>query len=235
MAENNPPAYTNTKTSVTRSDIDAFLAEVTQSQKAGISGSGRLIFALDATASRREMWDLACKLQGDMFQTVAAIGGLSVQLVYYRGFSECGASKWVTDPSHLASLMSKIECRAGETQIGKILAHARRETGLLKVAALVFVGDACEEEEDELLPAAHELGRLGVPAFMFQEGSNPTVERIFRGIAQASHGVYCRFDKGSAKQLGELLKAVAVFATGGRAALEANKDAGAIRLLAQLR
>jgi hypothetical protein len=131
--------------------------------------------------------------------------------------------------------MTRIECHAGRTQIGKVLTHAKRETALLKVSALVFVGDACEEEEDNLLPEAHELGRLGLPVFMFQEGNNRTVEHVFRGIAQASHGAYCRFDEGSAKQLGELLKAVAVFVTGGIAALEASKDAGAIKLLGQMK
>ena len=238
MSKTEPTARTSTETTTARSthsDLDNFLADMMATKKSDVASTGRLIFALDATMSRQETWDAACSMQGDMFRTVASIGGLNVQLVYYRGLDECRASRWVTDPEQLAKLMIKISCHAGHTQIGKILTHAKRETGLLKVAALVFVGDACEEEEDELLPAAHELGRLGVPAFMFQEGSNPTVERIFRGIAQASHGVYCRFDKGSAKQLGELLKAVAVFATGGRAALEANKDAGAIRLLAQLR
>jgi len=131
--------------------------------------------------------------------------------------------------------MTRIDCRAGHTQIGKILAHAKRETVLLKVSALVFVGDAFEEEEDKLLPDAYELGRLGVPVFMFQEGNNHSVERVFREIARLSKGVYCRFDERSAKQLGELLKAVATYAVGGRAALEASKDAGAIKLLSQLR
>jgi hypothetical protein len=178
---------------------------------------------------------MACQLQGDMFRTVAAIGGLSVQLVYYRDLSECRSSRWVSDTNHLAQLMTRIDCRSGKTQIGKVLAHARRETELLKVSALVFVGDAFEEDEDRLLPDAHELGRLGVPVFMFQEGNNRAVERVFRATAQASRGAYCGFDEGSAKQLGELLKAVAVFAVGGRAALETNKDAGAIKLLGQMR
>src|SRR5262245_37052414 len=204
------------KSAAISADIDAFVAEMTKSS-APQTGSGRLIFALDATASRRETWDMACQLQGDMFRSVAAIGGLSVQLVYYRDLSECRSSRWVTDPSQLAKLMTRIHCRAGKTQIGKILAHARRETGVLKVSALVFVGDAFEEDEDKLLPDAHELGRLGVPVFMFQEGNNRAVERVFHAIAQASHGAYCGFDEGSAKQSGELLKAVAVFAVGGRA------------------
>jgi len=235
MSKTEPTARASTETGTTHSDVDAFLAEMTKSPASGISGAGRLIFGLDATASRRPAWDMACRLQGDMFRAVSAIGGLNVQLVYYRDLSECRSSRWVSDTNHLAHLMTRIDCRAGSTQIGKVLAHAKRETTLLKVSALVFVGDAFEEEEDEVFPAAHELGRLGVPAFMFQEGDNRIVEQIFRQIAQATHGAYCRFDSGSAKQLGELLKAVAVFAVGGKAALEASKDVGAIKLLSQLK
>src|SRR5262249_31051889 len=235
MSKTEPTARNTAESITTHSDVDAFLAEMTKSSASGISATGRLIFALDASASRRETWDMACQLQGDMFRTVAAIGGLSVQLIYYRDRSECRSSRWVTDPNHLAELMTRIDCRTGKTQIGKILAHAKRETELLKVSALVLVGDAFEEDEDKLLPDAHELGRLGVPVFMFQEGNNRGAEWVFREIARLSKGAYCRFDEGSANQLGELLKAVAVFAVGGIAALEASKDAAAIKLLGQMR
>ena len=178
---------------------------------------------------------MACQLQGDMFRTVSTIGGLNVQLVYYRDLSECRASRWVTDTNHLAKLMTKIDCRAGHTQISKVLAQAKRETAVLKVSALVFVGDAFEEEEDEVFPIAHELARAGVPVFMFQEGDARPVEQVFREIATITGGAYCRFDSGSAAQLGQLLKAVAVFAVGGKAALAASKDAEAIKLLGQLK
>jgi len=185
--------------------------------------------------SRQETWDAVCSMQGDMFRTVASIGGLNVQLVYYRGLDECRASRWVTDPEQLAKLMTKISCHAGHTQIGKVLTHAKRETGLLKVAVVVFVGDAFEEDADEIVPLAQELGQLNTPAFMFQEGTNRTVERVFRDIAKASGGAYCRFDEGSADQLRELLKLVATFAVGGVAALEASKSADAVKLLSQLK
>jgi hypothetical protein len=223
------------KSAAISADIDTFIAEMTKSSAPQASGSGRLIFALDATMSRKETWDMACQLQGEMFRTVASIGGLNVQLVYYRDLDECRASRWVTDTNHLAKLMTKIECRAGHTQIGKVLAQAKRETAILKVSALVFVGDAFEEEEDEVFPVAHELARAGVPVFMFQEGDARPVEQVFREIATITGGAYCRFDSGSAAQLGQLLKAVAVFAVGGKAALEASKDAGAIKLLSQMK
>jgi hypothetical protein len=238
MSKTEPTARTSTETTTARSthsDLDNFLADMMATKKSDVASTGRLIFALDATMSRQETWDAACSMQGDMFRTVASIGGLNVQLVYYRGLDECRASRWVTDPEQLAKLMIKISCHAGHTQIGKILTHAKRETGLLKVAAVVFVGDAFEEEADEVVPLAQQLGQLNTPAFMFQEGTNRTVERVFREIAKASGGAYCRFDSGSADQLRELLKLVAAFAVGGKAALEASKSADAVKLLSQLK
>lgn len=216
----------------THSEVDAFLADL---KKKAPSTRGRLIFALDATASREATWDTACKLQADMFREAASAGGLDLQLVYYRGLGECKASGWISDPVRLGKIMSSIMCRSGHTQIGRTLDHAVKETRMLPVSALVFVGDAFEEEADTVVSAAHELGRLGVRVFMFQEGDNREVERVFHQIADATKGAYCRFDQGSAHQLAELLKAVAVYASGGKAALAARPDAGSVKLLRQLR
>ena len=169
----------------TRAEIDAFLAKVKDLAPSTKPGQrGRLIFALDATMSRQPMWDTACQLQADMFREAAAIGGLDVQLVYYRGLGECRASHWVSQAERLGALMERIDCRGGHTQIGKIIAHAKRETQITKVQALVFVGDAMEEKLDDLCHAAGELGLLGVPAFMFQEGDDPIAEQAFREIAR---------------------------------------------------
>src|SRR5499427_6657570 len=132
--------------SATRAEIDAFLSRVKELAPTTQPGRrGRLIFALDATMSRQPTWDTACRLQAEMFREAAAVGGLDVQLVYYRGFRECRASNWVSNGEHLADLMSRIDCRGGHTQIGKVLAHAKRETERARVQALVFIGDAMEE------------------------------------------------------------------------------------------
>ena len=107
---------------------------------------GRLIFALDATMSRQPTWDTACRLQAEMFREAAAIGGLDVQLVYFRGLNECRASRWVSDGAGLGDLMGRIHCVGGHTQIRKVLEpRARRDATRAKVAALVYVGDAMEE------------------------------------------------------------------------------------------
>ena len=241
MAEPKAPAKTDrgeiAPEPSTRAEMDAFLNEV-RSLKPVDSDRGRLIFAMDATMSRQPSWDLALELQADMFKAVKAIGGLDVQLVYFRGFNECRASKWVGDPEALARLMRRVACAGGLTQIGRVLSHARHESEADKVNALVYVGDCMEEDVDRLANLAGELGLIGVPVFLFQEGHDAKAERGFREIARLSRGAYCRFDAGSAKQLRELLAAVAVYASGGRNALKdfsaETKSNAALRLLEQL-
>jgi hypothetical protein len=208
------------------SEVDKFLAEVgTLKPGPPVYGRGRLVFALDATASRMPTWDMACKLQAEMFDEVASAGGLDVQLIYYCG-SQCKASRWYSRPEQLANVMSRIMCVGGETQIGRVLSHVIKEAKSPPVSALVFIGDAFEESADVVVA---EAGAMGVPAFMFQEGSDPEVETVFKKIANASHGAYCRFDPGSARQLAELLKAVAIYAVGGKQALLRRNDAGSAK------
>ena len=221
-----------------RADIEAFLGQVKTLDPAVKSGErGRLIFALDATMSRQPTWDTACHLQAEMFREAAGVGGLDLQLVYYRGFGECRASKWIAEPQGFGELMSRIDCRGGQTQIAKVLAHARSENDRGKVAALVFVGDATEESLDALCAGAGELGLRSVPALMFQEGSDPICEQAFREIARLTHGAYCRFAPGAASELGELLRAAAAYAAGGMKALAALRasSTSASKLIEQMR
>jgi len=216
--------------------IDAFLKRVRAIERPG--PPSRLMFALDATMSRQPTWDTACKLQGEMFLEAQAIGGLDVQLTYFRGLSECRASRWVSEPAALAALMEKIDCRGGHTQIGRVLNHACRETERAKVHALVYVGDAMEEIAGEVCATARDLGLRGVPAFVFQEGSDRDAEKTFRDIARLTRGAYGRFDADAAHELRELLRAVAAYAAGGLKALgdlSARRNTAAMRLLEQMK
>jgi hypothetical protein len=217
-----------------KSDIDTFLERARTLAPSG-EGRGRLIFALDATMSRQPTWDTACKLQAEMFAEAGKVGGLDVQLVYFRGFNECRASKWVSAPQALRDLMTRIDCRGGHTQIGKVLAHTRQETARKRVSVLVFVGDALEENIDRLAAIAGELGLLGVRVFIFQEGRDPQVERGFREIARLSNGGYARFDIKAAGELAQLLRAAAIYAAGGLKALAKSGGSGGRLLLEQLR
>ena len=221
------------------SDVAEFIEKMKTMSVVATAGRGRLIFAMDATMSRAPTWDMALKLQADMFHAVKQVGGLDVQLVYFRGLGECRASKWVSDPDALARLMTSVACHGGLTQIGKVLKHAIDESGDRKVNALVYVGDCMEEDIDHLCARAGELALLGVPVFLFQEGDDMGAERSFKEIARLTNGAFCGFDRGSARQLRELLTAVAVYAAGGHKALVAlsskRDGAGARKLLSQLK
>ena len=213
--------------------VDAFLKKLAAMPAVRPAGPrGRLIFALDATASRQPTWDQACMIQAQMFQAVGQMGGLDVQLVYYRGFHEFEAFPWLDNAAALTQRMTGVFCLGGRTQIARVLKHAIAETKGKRVNALVFVGDCMEEPADNLCHMAGQLGVLGLPIFLFHEGREPLAAATFQQLARLSGGAYCPFDAGSAQQLTELLRAVAVYAAGGLKALQdLSRQAGGKTLL----
>ena len=87
----------NTPSKQSGSAVAAFLQKVAAAPVAVAGSRGRLIFAMDATASRGPTWAQAMAIQADMFRAAAGVGGLDVQLAYYRGLLEFGASPWMVD------------------------------------------------------------------------------------------------------------------------------------------
>ena len=207
-------------TDVSGSEIDAFLRKLVAAPARAEQARGRLLFGLDATASRQPTWDRAARIQGDMFLAASACGGLKIQLCFYRGFGEFKASPWSSNAADLVRMMTSVTCRAGETQIRKVLRHAVNEAQKERIGALVFVGECIEENIDLLAGDAGQLGTIGVPAFMFHEGNDVRAALAFKEIARLSGGAYCQFDAGSADALRDLLCAVAVYAAGGRSELD---------------
>ena len=220
------------------SEVDAFLQAVTETPPPSLTGErGRLIFALDATASRQRTWDRAMSLTTDMFVRTRGLGELDIQLVFYRGYNECRSSKWLKSADSLITMMRKVTCMAGHTQIHRVLKHGIAECKEQQVQALVFIGDCIEERVDDLGNLAGQARLLGLPIFIFQEGFDPEASLAFAQVAKLSGGAHCRFDESSAAQLGDLLNAVAAYAAGGKKALErlvGNDTGQAGMLLEQL-
>jgi len=216
--------------------VTAFLKQVAGLPQARPAAGrpGRLVFGMDATASRQPSWDRACHLQAEMFAATRDLGGLAVQLVYYRGHGEFAATPFLADAAELTRRMAGVACLGGVTQIGKLLQHLLAETRQERVQAAIFVGDALEEPLDPLCDLAGQLRLHGTPLFAFQEGAQPEVAFGFRQLAQLSGGAYAPFDAGSAAALRELLRAVAVFAAGGHAALTRLPGPAAARIAGQL-
>ncbi len=234
-----------------RPEVTRFLAELrttpppttraagrTMPARAGGAPDSRahLLFALDATMSRQPTWDMAVAIQADMFMEAAKFGGLAIKLVYFRGLDECRATGFVTDPIKLAALMTRISCRAGRTQIGRVLRHAVTTARKQGLRAMVHVGDCCEEDPDALAAVAGELAILGVPAFFFHEGHDAFAGAVFAELARVSGGVALPFDAASPHELSALLKGVASYAAGGEEGLRklAQREAPARALLAHL-
>ena len=195
---------------------------------------GRLLFAMDATASRERSWDQASALHAEMFDAAMGHGGLSVQLCFYRGHRELRASAWQSEATGLLKLMSSVRCRAGRTQIQRLLAHVQREHARARLGAAVFVGDSFEESLDEVADLAGELGIRGCPLFLFQEGRDEVARHAFQSLAHLSRGAWCPFDGSSAAQLRELLRAVATYVAGGYAAMQKLTGRGSTDLVRRL-
>ena len=206
-------------------------------EKARTAHRGRLMFIIDATGSRERAWDMASKLQVEMFNAAAGIGTLDVQVCYFRGGgygpAECKTSPWSTDARELTSFMARVTCSTGPTQIQAALEHARKEHQAQPINAIVYIGDMCEEQAQAIYDAVASLP--GVPCFVFQEGDDEFAGPIFKEMARLSHGAYSKFSPGSARELAELLRAVAVFAAGGLTALADLRTDSAKKLLEQMK
>jgi hypothetical protein len=221
-----------------QAEIGALIDRLKARRAPNSHGHGRLIFALDATASREATWDRAAMVQAAMFDETAAIGALDVRLVFFRDTAECKASPWYASASTLHGAMRGVRCLAGGTQIKRVLRHALDEAARQPIAALIFVGDAMEEIGAELVDLAGRLGDAGTAVFIFQEGNDAIAASAFREMARVSGGAHLPFDLASIGQLRDLLGAVAVYATGDRAALAAYgkaKGGPVLQLTSRLR
>lgn len=228
-----PDSKQGSLTTSSKSEVNSFLEKVASLPKT--TGEARLIFSLDATASRQATWNTASKLQRDMFTSAQSLGGLQVQLCYFRGFAEFYKSGWTINADEVLHKMNGLRCEAGTTKIETLLRHALAENKKAKIKGVIFIGDAMEESLDRLAQLAGELGILKVPLFMFQERGDPTARQAFIELSRLSGGAYSQFDSASAEQLKELLKAVAIYAAGGLKALQkfSKNSPESVKLLTQ--
>jgi hypothetical protein len=185
--------------------------------------AGRLIMALDLTGSREHSLKQARIATASMFDTIKALGAVAVKLVYFRGGGllrggECRASGWHDNPDILCRSMRGLSCKTGYTQIARVLrlALAEKET----VSGVVYIGDHCEDEPDELHGLARALGRKSIPLFIFHEcddidGRSLEAQPVFEAMAELSGGVYVEFKPDSGAVLKEILANVAAFAAAG--------------------
>lgn len=217
-----------------KDDVNRFLQNV-EKHALVKAATNRLIFALDATASREATWDLASNLHAEVFHA-AKDANLAVQLVHFGGYNQFRASTWNSSADALLRHMQQVRCLGGMTQIGRVLSHILKEASRDKtVKAAVYIGDMCEEPLVEIMSLAGQLGLRQTPVFVFQEHNDRYATEVFRTIAERSGGAHMPFDSGSASQLAELLKAAVVYATEGIDAVKRISSPTTRRLIAQIK
>lgn len=214
----------------------ALLGQTGETRAAG-ARSGRLIFVLDLTGSRENSLRDARIATAAMFDAIKTIGSVAVKLIYYRGANECRASQWHDDPGVLCQSMLALSCKTGATQIARVLRLALAEKE--KVCGMVFVGDHCEDDPDELVSLAQKLGQQSMPLFVFHECADHDerslrAKPVFKRMAELSGGVYVEFKPDSGIVLREMLSNVATLAAAGsegvrRAVLPVSPEARQLR------
>lgn len=178
----------------------------------------KLLFAMDATASRQASWDVAQEITLSMFDVIP--GGLKIALAHHSGGQLREVTDFKDDSSFFKKKINAVRCVAGETALNQVLENASEIPGL---NSLIYIGDAFEENPASAFEIARKLKAKGVPCFLFQEGDNPYVKETFTSIAEITGGAVFPFAMDSLLHVRERLDAIAAFAAGGMKLLQEKR------------
>jgi hypothetical protein len=193
----------------------------------------RLVFAVDATASRSAAWDTARRVTDTLFQALP--GQLDVALAVHGGDRVHTFTEFVSDPNVLRDTAAGISCVGGHTKLIDIM---QRTSDARDVKVLLYIGDSFEESIEQAREAADALKARGVRLIVLHDlpGENKAAGDVFADLARRADGLVLPFDAGAAARIREILEAVAVLAVGGVKLLERKKTtlAAAPLLLSRL-
>lgn len=219
-----------------RSAISATPKQQTLAKALKNESRPRLLFSMDATASREASWNVAKEITDAMFKAVP--GALDVALAYHGGGHLQEITPFSSDTKAFLDKVHTVHCQAGMTALNEILDEA---TEISRLKALIYIGDCFEENLDAAIELAQQLKLKGVRCFMFHETSSgslgynvDTAHEVFGKIAQITGGALLPFDENSPQMVKQLLEAIAFYAVQGIKALEQKaKYLPAARLLLQ--
>ena len=194
----------------------------------------RLLFAMDATASREACWNIAKEITGAMFEAVP--GELDVALAYHSGGRLQEMTPFSSEARAFLDKVQAVRCSAGRTALNEILDKAAQAPG---IKAIIYIGDCFEEDSREAIELAQQLKLKGVRCFIFHDTSSQAqgydikaARTAFEQIAQITGGAILPFDESSPNLVKELLAAIALYAAQGIKALkQQTKLLPAARLL----
>lgn len=191
----------------------------------------KLLFSMDATASRQPSWDVAQKITLSMFDVIP--GGLKIALAYHSAGRLQTVTEFRDDAGYFKDQIAAVRCQAGNTALCEILDTACDTPGL---SSLIYIGDCFEERFETAVALAQRLKEKGVPCFIFQEGDDFRAADAFKAIAEITGGAVFPFEMDSLVRVREKLDAIAAYAAGGMKLLQAKRASlpGATELIALL-
>ncbi len=170
-----------------------------------------------------------------MFDAASETSELSLQLCYFRGIATFHASPWLATANGLRRELAEVYCEGGVTQLKRLLEHCLAQyPDSASLKAIIFVGDAVEEDTNVLNDLAVRCRLAKRPLYIFQEGSDAAASSTFASMAALSGGAHFALGDDSADQLRRLLQSVIRLATGGRKALESSSHESDKLLLKKL-
>ncbi len=182
----------------------------------------RLLFAMDATASREACWNVAKEITGAMFEAVP--GELDVALAYHSGGRLQEMTPFSSEVKAFLDKVQAVRCTAGRTALNEILEKAAQAP---RIKAFIYIGDCFEEDPREAVEMTQQLKLKGVRCFIFHDSSSQSqgydtkaAHTIFEQIARITGGAILPFDETSPNLVRELLSAIALYAAQGIKALQ---------------
>jgi len=206
-----------------RATIPAARAELARARRP------RLVFAFDATASRADTWASAQKITSKTFSVIP--GALDVALAVHGGDSLHTFTEFSADVDEFRQHAAAITCVSGTTQLCEIMARTLDAGG---VRVLSYIGDAFEEDVDEVMGLSDRFKLRGIPVVLLADQAEDDTLAVYRAIADRTGGAVLDFRASKLRVMGEMLVGVATLAIGGRKLLEAQGTAGARLLIEHL-
>jgi hypothetical protein len=214
--------------------LPAAIGHAEPPMETGAPSRPRLVFAVDATASREPAWKAARQVTDALVKALP--GELDVALAVHGGSRVHTFTAFTSDAATLRDRAAGVACEAGLTRLLPILNASLKQQA---VKVIVYIGDVFEENLPHGRQLADSLGARGTKLIVLHDTADPSARRdaeIFWDLAKRTGGCVLPFDANAPGRLRDLLAAVAVYAVGGEQLLRERRDAlpGAVALLENL-
>ncbi len=194
----------------------ALLSALSDAEPPGETGAPlrpRLVFAVDATASREPAWAAARQVTDALVKALP--GELDVALAVHGGSRVHTFTAFTDDAKTLRDRAAGVVCQAGMTRLLPILAAALKRPG---VRVVIYIGDVFEESVAHGRQLADAMGAQATRLIVLHDTADPAARRdaeVFWDLAKRTGGCVLPFDASAPAGLRDLLSAVAAYAVGG--------------------